>query len=114
VLGATPTFAVRGDELELSTADAKIMKVKGSARVKAGVWFSGLGRETFTFVETIARKFEFDVAGTPMVVSLEGARRQGDELELELGLTPGRPAATKRPASGSGNSSGGSTRPRAR
>ena len=85
-LAGTPTLATRGGKLEFRTDDARIVKVDGSSRIRAGVFFSGLGRRTFAWVEELASSFTFDAAGRPIAARITTAQLDKDELLLTLAV----------------------------
>src|SRR5690606_18602024 len=59
-LGATPEIQVRDTHLELSTGDAKLEKVHaGTPRVRAAIFFSGVGRRSFSLAEELANSADF-------------------------------------------------------
>ncbi len=92
-LRATPAITAGQGDLEISTRDAQVDQVEGSARVRAGVFFSGIGRQTFELVETVAGRFELDLGAEPLQASVHSAVIDGDELVLGLVVRPqpGRP-----------------------
>jgi hypothetical protein len=85
-LAGTPQISVRGGKLEFRTDDARIVKVEGSSRVRAGVFFSGLGRRTFSWVEQLAGAFTFDAGGQRITARVADARLERDELLLTLAV----------------------------
>lgn len=87
-LRATPAIAAKAGDIEISTRDAQVDTVEGSARVKAGVFFSGVGRQTFELVETVAGRFELDLGAEPLKASVHSAVIEGDELVLGLVVRP--------------------------
>jgi hypothetical protein len=89
-LGATPTVAVSDRHIVLQTNDAKIEKVEGPLKVRAGIWFSGLGRRSFSFVEQTAANMEFEVGGQRLSARVHSAKLQGGELVLGLKLDKAR------------------------
>lgn len=86
VMGATPRVSLAGEHLQLQTNDAKIERVEGPLKVRAGIWFSGLGRRSFAFVEQTAASFDFEVGGQPLSARVQSAALTGDELVLGLKL----------------------------
>jgi hypothetical protein len=86
VVGATPRVSLAGEHLELSTQDAKIERVEGPLKVRAGIWFSGLGRRSFEFVEQTAASFSFEIGGQPLAARVQSATLAKDELVLGLKL----------------------------
>ena len=85
-LGATPQVAVNQGKLILSTNDAKIEDVEGSAGVKAGVFFSGVARKSFEHVEEIATETEFDLGSRSLRAQVQRAALSGELLVLGLTL----------------------------
>jgi hypothetical protein len=85
-LAGTAQLGVRGGQLEFRTVDARIVKVRGSSKVRAGVFFSGLGRRTFAWVEKLAGAFSFDAAGQPITARIMTAELHHDELLLILAV----------------------------
>jgi hypothetical protein len=86
-MGATPRVAVDERKITLSTRDAKVEDVEGSFKVRAGIWFSGLGRRSFTHVEKIANRMTFDVGGRTMRGKIRKALVNGDELVVTMQLS---------------------------
>lgn len=85
-LAATPQLTAQGGHLQFRTDDARIVRVEGSGKVRAGVWFSGLGRRTFTWVEQLAGSFTFDAAGQPIAAQITQANLQQGDLLLTLAV----------------------------
>jgi hypothetical protein len=85
-LGATPQVGVDKGRLLLSTRDAKIEDVEGSAGVKAGVFFSGVARKSFEHVEEIATQTQFDLGTRTLQAQVQQATLQGENLVLGLTL----------------------------
>jgi hypothetical protein len=88
-LAATPQVRVAGGKLVVSTDDARIEHVEGSAKVRAGVWFSGLGRRSFAFVEEHTAELSLELAGRPVRATVRSAEASGSELRLGVALAPG-------------------------
>jgi hypothetical protein len=86
-LAATGRLALAAGHLELRTDDARIVDVDGSARIRAGIAFSGLGRRTFRWVEQLATSFRFDIGDRSMAAQITGAQIQGNEVLLTLNVT---------------------------
>lgn len=80
IVSATPRVGIVKHELVLATDDASLESLRGSLKVRAGVWFSGLGRETFELTETTAASMRATVAGRPLQARVETATLRGDEL----------------------------------
>lgn len=87
IVSATPRVGIVRNELVLSTDDASLESVRGSLKVRAGVWFSGLGRETFQLTETVAASLKASVAGRPLRARVESAALRGDEVVFAVALT---------------------------
>lgn len=94
-LGATPQVSLERGELVLQTDDAKVEKVEGPLKVRAGIWFSGLGRRSFSFVERTAASVSFEVAGQDLTAHVHSARVEQDELVLGLRLGKKTPKRRK-------------------
>ena len=82
-------------QLEAAVADGKIEATRGSAKVRAAVWFSGLGRQTFKISESAAASVRFDLFGATMRASAIAATLRGDELDLGVALTEERRGARR-------------------
>ena len=93
-LRATPRVSTKAGHLVLTTGDAKIDEVRGSVAIKAGLFFSGVGRKTFDHVETLATDTQFELGAQDLRAQVENARLQGSNLVLGLSLSGG--AAKKR------------------
>jgi hypothetical protein len=89
-LGATPALGVDRGHLVLSTRDAKIEKVEGSTAIKAGLFFSGVTRQSFVHAEQIAAQTEFELGGQTFQARVQGAQLRGQNLVLGLTLAPRR------------------------
>ena len=87
ILRAAPTLAVKGNELELGAAQAKVEDVQGSFKVRAGLFFSRTARRGISLVEQTAASTEIELAGSTMLVSVHEAKVVGDELVLGLRLS---------------------------
>ena len=85
-IGATPQVSASGGHLVLATRDAQIDEVEGSAAVKAGLFFSGVGRRSFEHVESIAAQTDFDAQ--PAGAEREAARTRGKTMNI-LAITGG-------------------------
>lgn len=93
VLGATPQLRADQGRLVLATSDARIEDVDGSAAVKAGLFFSGVGRRSFEHVERIPTETDLELGQQSLRTELRHAALDGDRLIFGLTLTPSRPAA---------------------
>jgi len=94
--GGTPEISVGGGQLQVAVDDASIEETKGSAKVRAGLWFKRLGRQTFEVSESTAANLRFEIFGTPMRASATSARLADDTLTLGLSLVEERAAAGRR------------------
>lgn len=90
ILRAKPALAVKGEQLELGAAQAKVDEVQGSFKVRAGLFFSRAARKGVSMVEQTAASTEVELAGATMKVQIHDARVAGDELVLGLRLTKPR------------------------
>ncbi len=96
--GGTPEVKVGGGQLEVEVDDAAIEETKGSAKVRAALWFKRLGRQTFEVSESTAADLRFDLYGAPMRATASSARLADDTLTLGLTLVEERaPAQRPRP-----------------
>lgn len=93
--GGTPKVSAGGGSIAVKVNDAKIVETRGSAKVRAGVWFSGLGRQTFAVSESTAASVGFDLFGEPMKATATSVHLGADELALGLTLAPGGAAARR-------------------
>ena len=84
--GGTPAVSAAGGELAVRIDDAKIERSDGPAKVRAGIWLSGVGRETFRFSEQTAADFALELPGAPMRASATAAILERDDLVLGLAL----------------------------
>jgi hypothetical protein len=90
-LGATVRVAARDGDLVLSTDDAQIEKVTGSAAVKTGLLFGGVTRRSFEHVEQIATDTDFELGAQTLRARVEAATLRGQHLVLGLSLSPTPP-----------------------
>lgn len=98
MLGATPQVSAREGHLVLATHDAQIDEIEGSAAIKAGLFFAGVGRRSFEHVESIAATTEFALGRQSLRATLQNAALQGDRLVLGLTLGPAdAPAPARSP-----------------
>lgn len=86
VFSGTPALRSAAGSLELSVPDARIEKVTGAVKARAAVWFSGLGRKTFSFTEAIAGATRFELLGTDYDAVPVTARVAGDDVGVDLRL----------------------------
>jgi hypothetical protein len=90
VLRGEPHLRVDGQELELGTEKAKVESVVGSAKVKAGLFFSKTARRGVELIERTAAATEVEIGQSAMTASIAAAQVQGDEVVLGLALRPQR------------------------
>jgi hypothetical protein len=76
----------RGGELLVDVRDGTLEQVTGSLRVRAAVWFTGLGRQTFELSESVADSLEFEVLGVDYRATVVAASATRSELVLSLAL----------------------------
>lgn len=86
VFGGTPQLRSAAGSLELAVPDARIEKVSGAVKARAAVWFSGLGRKTFSFSEAIAGATRFELLSTDYDAVPVSARVVGDDVVVDLRL----------------------------
>ena len=99
VLRGRPLLSVRGSERELGASEAKVARVDGSAKVRAGLFFSRTARRGLDLIETTAARTELELAGQTMGLSIAEARVADDEVVLGLRLLPARaPSRSRRSA----------------
>lgn len=98
VFSGTPTLRSGAGELVLDVPDARIDKVTGSVKARAAVWFSGLGRKTFSFTEAFAGATRFNFLGTDYDAAPTAARIVGPDIgvDLRLAAAPSRAPASPR------------------
>ena len=60
--------------------------MEGTAKVRAGIWFSGLGRQSFEVIEEMAAHFDLQIAGQALRTRIHTAELRGDEVVLGLAL----------------------------
>lgn len=84
--GGTPQVAARSGSLAVDVRDGTLEEVHGSLRARAGVWFAGLGRQTFTVSEELAAAIEFDIVDVTYRASVVAAAVKPGELEFSLAL----------------------------
>jgi hypothetical protein len=88
VLRGKPQLAVKGRELELGTEQAKVESVVGSAKVKAGLFFSKTARRGIALIERTAASTEVEVGSVAMTAHISAAQIVTDEVVLGLRLAP--------------------------
>jgi hypothetical protein len=84
--GGTPQLQGRAGQLELRVDDGKLEEVRGSLRVRAGVWFSGLGRQTFAISQSVVGATEFEIVGVDYRATVVTGRVDGSDLVFSLAL----------------------------
>lgn len=90
VLRGEPHLRVVGNELELGTEKAKVESVVGSAKVKAGLFFSKTARRGVELIERTAAATEVEIGTSVMMARIAAAEVRGDEVVLGLTLAPKR------------------------
>jgi hypothetical protein len=90
VLRGEPHLAVEGRQLALGTERAKVDSVVGSAKVRAGLFFSKTARRGLELVEHTAAATEVEIGQSPMQARIAAAEVEGDEIILGLALAPTR------------------------
>jgi hypothetical protein len=90
VLRGKPQLAVKGRELELGTEQAKVESVVGSAKIKAGLFFSKTARRGIALIERTAASTEVEVGSVAMTANIAAAEIAADEVVLGLRLSPTR------------------------
>ncbi len=83
---ATPKLSISGADVVVAVDDAKIERSTGSAKVRAALWFSGIGRQTFSFSESLAAGFSLDLPGAPVKAQVVAADVRGDDVIFGLNL----------------------------
>lgn len=96
VFAGTPDVRAAAGQLSLSVPDARIEQVTGAVKARAAVWFSGLGRRTFSFTEAVAGATRFDLLGTDYDAVPVAARVTGSDVSIDLRLAA-TPAARPAP-----------------
>ncbi|HEY8376098.1 MAG TPA: hypothetical protein VIK91_06395, partial [Nannocystis sp.] len=84
--GGTPEVTARGGSLAVDVRDGTLERVQGPLRVRAAVWFSGLGRRTFEVSEELAGAIEFEVVDVRYRASVVTAAARLGELDFSLAL----------------------------
>ncbi|MCA9716977.1 MAG: hypothetical protein H6713_07385 [Myxococcales bacterium] len=95
-LGGTPKITAASGQLSVTVDDAALERSDGPARIRAGIWLSGIGRETFEFTEQTAARFAIELPGAPLQASASAAVFDREDLVLGLNLAPARPPARSR------------------
>jgi hypothetical protein len=91
VLRGEPTLSVEGRELVLGTAQAKVESVTGSAKVRAGLFFSKTARKGVELLERTTAATTVEIGQTTMNAQITTAAVERDEIVMGLRLTPARP-----------------------
>ena len=90
VLRGEPRLAVKGRELELGTERAKVDSVVGSAKVRAGLFFSKTARRGIELIERTAASTQVEIGSATMTAQIAAATIAADEVVLGLRLSPTR------------------------
>jgi hypothetical protein len=90
VLRGEPKLTVKGKELELGTAQAKVESVVGSAKIRAGLFFSKTARRGIELIERTAASTDVEIGSTTMTAHIADAKIVTDEVVLGLRLAPKR------------------------
>jgi hypothetical protein len=90
ILRGVPKLVVDGKELELGTEQAKVESVVGSAKIRAGLFFSKTARRGIELLERTAASTEVEIGATPMTAHIADAKIVTDEVVLGLRLSPTR------------------------
>ncbi|HLT37873.1 MAG TPA: hypothetical protein VK034_16425 [Enhygromyxa sp.] len=90
ILRGEPHLRVVGNELELGTPQAKVESVVGSAKIRAGLFFSKTARRGVELIERTAAATEVEIGTSVMVARVAAAEVRGDEVVLGLSLAPRR------------------------
>jgi hypothetical protein len=88
ILRGEPHLGLVGRELELGANGAKVHSVVGSAKVRAGLFFSKTARRGISLVERTAASTEVEIGTNTMSAQIAAAQIAGDELVLGLRLVP--------------------------
>lgn len=92
VFSGTPELRTAAGSLELAVPDARVEQVTGAVKARAAVWFSGLGRKTFSFSEAIAGATRFDLIGVDYDAVPTKASVVGSDIGIDLRLAAATPA----------------------
>jgi hypothetical protein len=90
VLRGVPKLAVEGRQLVLGTEQAKVESVIGSAKIRAGLFFSKTARRGIELLERTAASTEVEVGSVAMTANIADAKIVADEVVLGLRLSPTR------------------------
>lgn len=90
ILRGEPHLRVEGRELEVGTQKARVESVVGSAKVKAGLFFSKTARRGVELIERTAAATEVEIGKSVMTARIAAAEVRGDEVVLGLALSPTR------------------------
>ncbi len=89
-LRGEPQLRVDGRELVLGTERARVESVVGSAKVRAGLFFSKAARRGVELIERTAAATEVEIGARVLTAWVAAANVRGDELVLGLALAPSR------------------------
>ncbi len=92
----TPVLQATQGNLNLAVPDARIERVRGAAKARVAVWYSGLGRQTFAFSEAMAGSTEFSLLGVRYAATPQRAAVVGDDVTVEMLLVPATGPSTGR------------------
>lgn len=90
VLRGEPHLELRGRELELGTERATVESVTGSAKLRAGLFFSRTARRGVELVERTTAATQIELGRATMDASVAAATVSGDEIVLGLRLSQAR------------------------
>ena len=90
MLRGEPHLELRGRELELGTEQAKVDSVVGSAKVRAGLFFSKTARRGVELIERTTAATRIELGTAQMDASIAAATVLGDEVVLGLRLSSAR------------------------
>lgn len=95
ILRAEPQIGVQQAEgrreLVLGARQAKVDSVIGSAKIRAGLFFSKTARRGISLIERTTAQTEVEIGRETMALEVHVARVEGDELVLGLRLVPRAP-----------------------
>ena len=86
-MSATPSLAVRGGNIEVTAKAAKADDVEATAVTKIGVWFKLLWKDAINMTQKKSARIKMKVAGKEMMIVVEKAAIEGDEIVSEIYLT---------------------------
>ncbi len=88
VLRGVPRLAVEGKQLEIGTEQAKVESVVGSAKIRAGLFFSKTARRGIELIERTAAATDVEIGDATMTAQISAATIANDEVVLGLRLSP--------------------------